>query len=581
MGTTVMCQPRTARSIRRRQTARGLNQRGRTTSTPFPRVRECPRTLARLAALPHEFAPHGALLKPDAPIVLTSFRLPLIARLAVFADDTAPPQRRWAGVLPRGSLIAGMALLAGCASPPQSAPPALKAPPAWVTPLPTAASDPGVAQADGAAALRAWWQRFDDPLLPQLIEQALVVSPDVAAAAARIERARATRAAAATAAGPQAGLGLTGSHGRSAPQQAVVGVASFGVQAAWEVDLFGGLAAARDAAQARLEASQASAHGARVALAAEVGTTYGGFRACEAQVMWLQHDADSREETARLAALTAQAGLMARAEAALAAAGAAQARTQTLEAAARCEQLHQVLVELTGQADATLRAALLSTRARLPEPAALGVPQAPAQALARRPDVFEAERAVVAAAGDVLDAQALERPQISLSGQIGPSVLRAGGETRSGPIWTLGPLQVVFPVLDGGSRAANRAAAQVAYEASVVQYQAQVRRAVREVESALVALESTAQRRQDIDRAVDGFEAVLQATSARQRAGVATLFELEDARRSLAAARAAVIDLDRQRLVAWIDLYRALGGGWQGPDADLAVGAPRAALFRP
>ena len=100
---------------------------------------------------------------------------------------------------------------------------------------------------------------------------------------------------------------------------------------------------------------------------------------------------------------------------------------------------------------------------------------------------------------------------------------------------------------------------------------AQLRNAVREVENALIALQSTAARSTDAQTASDGFAASLRATDARYRGGLGTLFELEDARRSAVAAQIALIDLQRERVSAWIALYRALGGGWSDADARTAA----------
>ena len=91
---------------------------------------------------------------------------------------------------------------------------------------------------------------------------------------------------------------------------------------------------------------------------------------------------------------------------------------------------------------------------------------------------------------------------------------------------------------------------------------------MREVEDALVALHSTAARGDDARTAADGFERSYRAVESRYRGGLASLFELEDARRSAVAAQAALIELQRERVAAWISLYRALGGGWVADDSQ-------------
>jgi len=89
-----------------------------------------------------------------------------------------------------------------------------------------------------------------------------------------------------------------------------------------------------------------------------------------------------------------------------------------------------------------------------------------------------------------------------------------------------------------------------------------VRGAVREVEQALVDLDSTEARRADALTAADGFDASYKAVEAKYRGGLGSLFDLEDARRSALQAQINVVDLERERVAAWITLYRALGGGW-------------------
>jgi outer membrane protein TolC len=125
-------------------------------------------------------------------------------------------------------------------------------------------------------------------------------------------------------------------------------------------------------------------------------------------------------------------------------------------------------------------------------------------------------------------------------------------------------------LFDGGTRRANVDAAQARYVEAGAVYRGRLRTAVREVEEALVALRSTADRSTDAQVATEGFATSFRATEARFKGGLASLFELEDARRSALQSQVALIDLQRERSSAWITLYRALGGGWA--DADSKVG---------
>ncbi|KPF45401.1 hypothetical protein IP80_16375 [beta proteobacterium AAP65] len=453
------------------------------------------------------------------------------------------------------ALLGACATSAGPGAPLAAGAPAVPA--AWQAPVPPAAA---AAQAGPSSA---WWASFRAPDLPGLIDAAQAASPTLAAAAARIERARATRTAAGAAQLPQVDAVGALQSGRSLPRQPSATSASLGLQAAWEIDLFGGVAAGRDSAQARLEAAQAGWHDARTAVAAEVASSYIAYRGCLAQAAQAALDATSREETSRLTGLSAQAGFAAPADAALARAGAAQARSTAVARRAQCETLLKSLVELTALSEAELRQRLAdgpAAAATVPQPAALAVQLLPAELLRRRPDLAEAELAVLAAAADRRGAEARERPQLRLSGNLAAASLRSAGVSSSGSTWSFGPLQLSLPVFDGGSSAANSAAARAEFHAAVAAYQGQLRRAVREVEAALVALDASASRQRDAEAAARDFEAALQATQARQRSGLASLFDLEDARRLALQAQSALIDLQTERAAAWITLYRALGG---------------------
>lgn len=455
--------------------------------------------------------------------------------------------------------------LAGCASVPDVSPalmPSSSMAAAWQAPA------PGSGQ---VSDLSTWWTRFNDPLLVPLIAAAQQASPNLAAASARIARARASRVAAGAALGPTLDAVGSTSQGRSVPKTPASASLSAGLQAAWELDLFGGAAAGRDAAQARLAGAQAAWHDVRIAVAAEVTTTYTALRACEAQLVQTRLDAESRAETSRLTELSARAGFVAPADAALARAGAAQARSQAISQRAACDTLVKSLVEFSDIAEVDLRQQLAATTAKLPQPDTIVPPALPAALLAQRPDLAESARNVEAAAADRVQTQSRERPRLSLAGSVGGLSIRSNDSTTTGATWSFGPLSVSFPLFDGGTRAAATVSARAAYDEAVATYQAQVRRAVREVEASLVSLQATAEREADAKLAAQDFEVSLRATQQRQKGGLASLFDLETARRNAVAAQSALIELQRERATAWITLYRALGGGW---DSSKLAAAP-------
>ena len=448
-------------------------------------------------------------------------------------------------------------------------------PPAWHSALPdTTATLPH----DGSSAVLArWWQQAGDPLLAELIEAAQAASPSLASAAARIAEARAARVQAGAALMPTLDGSLSASRGNSmgtsgttggsgsAGSQSMPAITTLqaGLQAGWEIDLFGGLRAGRDAADARLDASQAQWHAARVSVAAETANTYFAERACQRQQSVAEADTASRRESARLTQLSADAGFTAPADAALARAGAADAAARLTQQRTQCALLRQGLAALAGLEPAALAARLDAAPVRLALPALHPVDSVPARVLAQRPDVYAAEQAVAAASADAGAAQAQRYPRLTIGGNIGRLQLRSGDLRQTLDTWTVGPVALSVPLFDGGARRANAEAAQARYDEAASQYRATVRQAVREVEEALLRLHDTDARAGDADTAVAGYEAALRAAQSRYDSGMASQFELEDARRTLFAAQTARVALQRERAEAWVLLYRALGGGWQ------------------
>ena len=471
--------------------------------------------------------------------------------------------------LPLLAALAAAALGACAGLPPQptATASATPAPSQWQAPLPHNGQ---------LTDLTGWWQQFDDPLLPQLIAAAQAVSFTLATAQARIAQARATRVSAGAALGPTLNASASASRGRPDLSVLLGTSASAGLQAAWEFDLFGGNAAGRDAAEARLAGAQATGHDARVSVAAEVAATYTSLRACEAQLAQAQLDATSRGETSRLTELAAKAGFQPPASAALARASAAQGSSLVTQQRAQCDLAVKSLVALTGLAEPALRSQLAAGSARLPQPAQIAINSVPAQALSQRPDLFAAGRELLAASADVSQSQAQRYPRIALNGSIGAARFSSGAGTLDGTVWSLGPLSVSLPLFDGGVRSANVSAARAHHAEASANYSARLRTAVREVEEALIALQSTGARNSDAQVATEGFAASYRATDARYKGGLASLFELEDARRSALQAQSALIELQRERVAAWISLYRALGGGWaaDAPATAMATTPP-------
>jgi multidrug efflux system outer membrane protein len=411
--------------------------------------------------------------------------------------------------------------------------------------------------------LSQWWNQLGDPLLIQLMSSAQRVNTSLALARSRIEQARLTRIVASAVLRPRLDALLSATQSSAQPPVIPENTMLQGaLQSSWEIDLFGANRASRDGAQARLEGAEAGWHEARVSVAAEVANNYYSLRACEELLRITRSDALSRTETARLSALSAEAGFMAPATAALAGASAAEGNGRVAQQQAQCDLDIKALVALSAMPEPELRRQLAETPARFPTAANISIANIPAQVLAQRPDVYSAERELVAASFEVGGAQAQRFPRVSLSGSIGTARFTGGGVSTNLSTWSIGPLALSVPLFDGGRSNANLQNARVRYDLAVVNYQSTVRNAVREVEQALVNLQSTGARGEFVAVAVEGFRTSLGGTESLYQNGLASLYELEVARRTRLAAELALVSLQQERMAAWISLYRAAGGGW-------------------
>lgn len=454
-------------------------------------------------------------------------------------------------------------LLSACAVGPDYLRPPAASAAQWYATLP---------HAGDSGALKQWWSQFDDPLLAELIAQAEADNPGLNQALARIAQSRAGVAAARAALFPaidaRAAAQRLGGERSDASE-----LASAALDASWEVDLFGGNRRGRQAAQARYQGSQAQWHDARVSLAAEVAQQYVALRSCEALVNSYQEDLGSRRESERLTQLKVDAGFDAPSDGALASATTADGATRLNAQQAECEINVKALVALTGLGEPELRGRLAARSGILPTPASFAIAQLPAQTLMQRPDIAVAERELAAASAEIGVAEAARYPSLTLSGSIGYQNLRAGGTATNGQLWSFGPAALSLPIFDAGRRASAVDSAQGRYDEALASYLDRSRQAVREVEQSLVRLASASSREGDARRAAANYEKVFKAADDRWRVGAGSLLDVEIARRLAVVAQTQLINVQRERIAAWISLYRAAGGGWSPSDPTPAARA--------
>jgi NodT family efflux transporter outer membrane factor (OMF) lipoprotein len=344
-----------------------------------------------------------------------------------------------------------------------------------------------------------------------------------------------------------------------------------GLMSNWEIDLFGGIARRQEAAEAGFEASRTRWHAARVSLAAETAQAFLQTRFLERRLQLAEADLASRRETARLTRQLHAAGFNSDQVAALAEAGAAESAAALTSLRADYDQQIKALVALSGISEAELRSRLVASRGQFTQPAHFRIEQLPAALLSQRPDIAAAERDVAAASAAIGQAESARYPRLQLLGSLTPLRLTTDGSTISATTWSIGA-GLALPLVDGGRIAANVDAAKAQYAAAAAQYRQKARDAVREVEQALVRLDAAGSREADLRLASAGYSQALSAARSRHQAGLAGPLELEESSRLALTADTNLAAWQREQAAARVDLYRAVGGGWQ---SDAAVPVPR------
>ncbi|QNN58810.1 TolC family protein [Diaphorobacter ruginosibacter] len=459
-------------------------------------------------------------------------------------------------------------MLAGCAS-------VADAPP----PFPVMASQYSSPQAlqaqaeDSAALLGSWWLLFDAPELNGLVKQALAESTEARMAVARMREARALREAALTQYRPQGGVEarterrgsrrLDGAKGEGgAADLGTQGNSALGLQVSWELDVFGrGTAHARQA-EGEYAAALYSAHAERAALVAEVARTWFEVQRLAAALEDARATVAIQQNLQHLLERKLDRGLAPLSELARVEAGLWAAQADEVALQARWDAGRRALLVLVGLGDASLDE--LPLAAQPTQPPAL--PQAlPSELLARRPDVLMARAQMNAAAGGLQLSRLALWPSITLTPGIGLNWQNHAGSLRTG-YWSLAG-NVLLPVLDRPRLLAQARAQGARAEQAVITYEQTVQRAFSETDQALLQMASDLPRLGMLQRAQDRAEAAFHASEKGYRAGVFDLMTVLDAERTYRQARVALTDARGMALNHAVQVFQALGGGWQA-DAD-------------
>ncbi|HTW74348.1 MAG TPA: efflux transporter outer membrane subunit [Steroidobacteraceae bacterium] len=486
---------------------------------------------------------------------------------------------------PRPCLWAGaLALLAGCTVGPNYKPPSEPAPARWATPL-------AAGESAGPAALASWWSGFRDPQLDALIGGAVRSSLTLRVAEERVREARAERDVVAGARWPSAGASLAYTKNRyganSFPPLGLFpevpldyDLYSVGFDAAWELDIFGGVRRAVEASSAEVGAAQYALRDVLVSLLAEVARDYIQARADQQRLAITRQNIAAQQDIVRLTRSRYRSGLAneLEVEQATALLSATQAQLPTLESGF-AQSVHHLAV-LLGQDPG----ALLATMARA-QPIPLTPPVVPvglpSDLLQRRPDVQRAERELAASTAEIGVAEADLFPKFSLMGALGTTSTSSSSLLEyASRYWSVGPT-LQWNLFQGGRLRANVRVQQARAAQALDSYRQTVLVALEDAENALVAYANEQTRRRSLAQSERSSAAAFRLSRDLYRSGLVDFLNVLDAERTLYAAQDALLESTAAVSLDLVQLYKALGGGWQQQREAAAPRAPsRLALRR-
>jgi len=418
-----------------------------------------------------------------------------------------------------------------------------------------------------------WWGIFQDPALHELLSTAVVANRDVQVAVARVLESRAQLGVARAAQFPQVNAGasyqytrpnsenspfLNGSRGRS-PFTGDDFETS--VDLAFELDLWGRLRRATEAARAELLAREENRRAVLITLVSDVARTYFDLLELDQELEIARRTLQTREESLQLQRRRFQQGLSTQLDVDRADAEAAVAAATVPDLERRIAQNENALCVLLGRNPGPIARGTPLDGQRLPPAVPAGLPSA---LLERRPDIRQAEQTLVAANARIGVAKAEYFPKITLTGVLGvESVSLSDLFTGGSRFWSIGPAMTV-PLFTAGRIKNTVKGFEARQQQAALQYLQTIQQAFREVEDALVSHRKVRDIRAERERRVTANRRALSMVTLRYDRGLSTQLEVLDIQRELFSAELEFASATRDQLTAVVQLYRALGGGWQG-----------------
>lgn len=468
-------------------------------------------------------------------------------------------------------------LLAGCAVGPDFHRPRVAVPSAWQGLSDNATLTQPSITTGQPAQLVAWWQNFDDPILTSLVERAIASNLDLRQAEARIRQARASRGIAVSGLFPEidASAGYTRSRSSNTSSGSSTALPArdlfqVGLDASWELDIFGGTRRSVEAAQANLQAAVEDRRDVLISLVAEVGVNYVSLRGFQQQILIARHNLETQKHTAAITNKRFEAGFVSRLDAANANALVATTESQIplLESAAQAA-IYSLSV-LLGLQPATLAEELISV-----QPIPTTPPEIPAglpsDLIRRRPDIRRAEAGLHASTASIGVAVADLFPKFSLTGSFGSLSTDLGSLSNwSSRYWSYGPT-VTWPIFTAGRIRWNIELQKAIREEDLAAYEQTILTALKDVETALVAYAKDQERIRSLGVAVENNRSAVDLSTRLYVAGKSDFLNVLIAQRSLNTSEEALVQSTRTLATDLIALYKALGGGWEEEPARKAL----------
>jgi NodT family efflux transporter outer membrane factor (OMF) lipoprotein len=457
--------------------------------------------------------------------------------------------------------VVGSFLVTGCVTVgPDYVSPGISAPQKWTV----KSSGSTTAEPGDSRALTRWWATLNDPQLSDLIDRAVSNNIDLKKAISSVREARARRGGSAADQYPSVTTSASASEQRSSKAMgggAVQDIYSTGLDATWELDLFGGKRRSVEAAQADLEASEEDLNGVLVTLTGEVALNYVDVRSYQARLVITEANRDAQSETYQIAQWRFEAGLATQLDVEQAKLSLEQTRAQIPTLQVSLEAAKNRLAVLLGKHPGTLDEELSEKKA-IPTAQLMIAVGVPADVLRNRPDVRKAERQLAAQTARIGVATADLYPKFSLTGSIGLEALSPGKLFTAGNENYGLSFPISWTLFDAGRIRQNIKVQNALQEQFLASYEAAILTALEEVENALIAYAQEQSRLQSLSLAEQAAQQAFDLAKSRYISGLTDFQVVLDSQRSLLSAQDQRVASEAQVATDLIRLYKALGGGW-------------------